>query len=552
MSEGATEGDIPRPAIPSATAGITAVQLEECNIQQQEVIQNRDDIGIAHDKSLLAKAYAVGDQTVTPVQKLPVEILAEIFVQYIPPLVTLREERDTSSPPDEYGRELQQARSCLGQVCSKWNVILNKEPRAWATLSIDVLHPPPEIIHTWIKKSKSYPLDVAISRFYTEDNREVILKLLHQELWRIKVLIGDFWQETTFGTWPVSVLFPTNVSTVAPMLENLTLFHDASNGLGRIHCPQVQTLCLQLTDDLVKSLIDTPMPNVERVAVLCPTTPIIWHFRLLEALPNLVFLSWNLLGVANDTELPDEPVVLQHLSSLGVASYYYHSATAFLQSLNTPSLEYLDLAHYFESDIDHLDEALDALSENGTVRLRHLILQNTCPREENVDFVLNHLMHLETLKLTLQNRPVDAMLLALSPHNRDFSSACPRLETVELSFVLVSSETLIEFVERRVQSDSEEEAPGLVSCLKLSGIYCMDEEPCSRLTETHSLSIHLLPADDQSCKLFFGLCSCSLLTSLLINRSRVVRNRDDMIWPDLSTHPYVPSSDSYIPNVQRG
>ena len=545
MSESPTEGDIPRLAVTSATddAGITAVQ--ECNIQRPEasVRQNRDDIGMAYDNTLLCKAHAVAYQTFAPVQKVPVEILAEIFIQCIPPLV-IQGGMDGLYPPYGFGEELQQARSCIGQVCSRWNTILNREPRAWATLSIDELHPPPEIVHLWIKKSKSYPLDVTISRSYPQDNREAILKLLHQELWRIKVLIGDFWQDLV-GTWPVRALFPVNVPTVAPMMEELTLLHDASNGMGRIHCPQVQTLGLRLTDDSVKALVDKPMLNVERVVVLCPTSPIIWHFKLLEAMPNLVFMSWNLLGVANDTELPAVPVVLQHLSSIGIASYYHHSATAFLESLDIPSLEYLDLAHYFESDIDHLDEALDALSENGTLRLRHLVLQNTSPMEENVNSVLNHLMHLETLKLTVQNRSVDAMLIALSPHNRDFSSACPKLETVELSFVNVSAGALVAFVERRVQSDEEEEAPGLVSCLKLSGIQCMDEEPCSRLTETHSLSIHLLSEDDQNCKLFLGLCPCSLLTSLLINRSRVVRSRDDMIWPHISTHPYVPSSDSY-------
>ena len=65
---------------------------------------------------------------------------------------------------------------------------------------------------------------------------------------------------------------------------------------------------------------------------------------------------------------------------------------------------------------------------------------------ENIYLVLNHLIHIETLRLTLQDRSVDALLIALSPHNRDFSSAYPKLEIVELSSVDVSAGTLVESV----------------------------------------------------------------------------------------------------------
>ena len=52
---------------------------------------------------------------------------------------------------------LQQAHSCLGQVCSTWNIVLNEEPRAWATLSLDDLLPTTELISAWIKKSNVTP-----------------------------------------------------------------------------------------------------------------------------------------------------------------------------------------------------------------------------------------------------------------------------------------------------------------------------------------------------------------------------------------------------------
>ena len=501
MSEGATEEDIPRLAITSATddAGIAAVI--ERDIQRPEVGQNGDNIGIGHDSSLLIKAHASGDQTFALVQKFPVEILAEIFVQCIPPLVLHK--KDNIFPPVGYGRELQRVRSSLGQVCPTWNIVLNEEPRAWTTLVFDDLLPTPDILSVWIKKSKSCPLDVMISRGHPQgDSNEVILKLLHQEFWRIRSLIGGFHVHWNMDPWPLWALFPIDEPTVAPMLQKLTLLHDASNGgFGRIHCPQIHTLSLWTTDDSIKSLVDKPMLNTQRLSVLSPKSPITWHFRLLEALPNLVSMAWNLYE-PNDTELPAVPVVLQHLKYLTISSNEDHSARLFLRSLIIPSLEYLDFAHYYGSDIDQLNEALDILSEKGTIRLRHLILRNTSPMRENVSPVLNHLMHLETLKLTLQNRSVDAMLIALSPHNRDFSSACPKLKEVELSSVNVSVGTLIEFVERRVQSDLEESAPGLVTWLELSGIYCIDEGLCSRFAETHSSSVHLFPEEDNDCKFF--------------------------------------------------
>ena len=94
------------------------------------------------------------------VYQLPVEILAEIFVQCIPPLVP-------SEPYKlpEFQRHPRRIRAILALVCRLWCNVLNHDPRVWGTLALDYPNPNLEIVSLWLMRSKSCPLDV-----YIDDN----------------------------------------------------------------------------------------------------------------------------------------------------------------------------------------------------------------------------------------------------------------------------------------------------------------------------------------------------------------------------------------------
>ena len=93
----------------------------------------------------------------TTIHLLPVEILTEIFVQCIPPLVP--------SEPDKFPKfetHPRQIRAILAQVCRMWCTVLYHEPRVWGTLALNYPNPNPEIISLWLKRSKCCLLDVYI------------------------------------------------------------------------------------------------------------------------------------------------------------------------------------------------------------------------------------------------------------------------------------------------------------------------------------------------------------------------------------------------------
>ena len=95
------------------------------------------------------------------VHRLPVEILAEIFVQCIPPLVPSGPLKlpQFETPPRHH------IRASLAQVCRFWYTVLNNEPRVWGTLALDYINPNPEIVSLWLKKSKSCLLDVYVDPY---------------------------------------------------------------------------------------------------------------------------------------------------------------------------------------------------------------------------------------------------------------------------------------------------------------------------------------------------------------------------------------------------
>ena len=138
-----------------------------------------------------------------------------------------------------------------------------------------------------------------------------------------------------------------------------------------------------------------------------------------------------------------------------------------------------------------LNESPDTFSGDGNSNLHYLRLDGAMPKETKIHTILHRLNHLITLILNSQydHHSVDALLLALSPLNRDFSSVCPQLKTVELAGVCFSPSALEGFVKRRVKSDLDDPASDLVTCLALDDNCQIGEELRAHFAETYSSSI---------------------------------------------------------------
>ena len=499
MSKGSVEED--NPSLPTSALYTEDVNNIRHSCDSEDVRQ-RDDTQFPADSSSLdsVQAHTVFDPIFAPVRKLPAEILANIFIECIP-------SSKLKTPPPSFGNagmHLQRVRARLGQVCRVWNAILNDQPGFWATLVLENPLLPLEIVALWIKRSKSHPLDVSIlncwNRYMDMDARDAIFKMLHRELWRIRSFFADF--NSNYDLLP---LFPPNSSTETPMMQSLTLQGLKCFQEGRyIHCPQLRTLTLRNCGiSTVESLISKPMQNLRVLTIIICDGDNMLHIKLLRALPNLVSLTWRWCNT--ELLLHDEfpRVALPSLKSLNFRRCQW-DMTHLLRHLDIPSLEHLELGDFVRSNVEQggLNMVLDVICGDGAVKLRRLTLGDGALRKANIRAMWHHLNHLETLSIKSADRDVsaDRLFTTLSPRNHDFSPVCPQLKTLELSYLETSMAALTDFVQRRVKSDLEDPAPGLVTCLKLSDMWIdmgfgtrmwLDEDMFAPLAKTHGSSVQL-------------------------------------------------------------
>ena len=435
------------------------------------------------NSSSLVQAHAIFDPIFAPVRRLPAELLAKIFIECIPFETSLFSD-DEMHP--------QQIRARLGQVCRLWSAILNDEPGVWAILVLDFLLLPLEIVSLWIKRSKSHPLDVSLNSL-NMDTRDAIVSMLHKELWRIR----SFFVQNSIDYYDTLPLFPSDLSTEAPMMQSLTIQCDGSIPelhLGCIRCPQLRTLTLWNCDKAVEHLFPKPLQNLRVLTIIDHHGDDMLYIKLLQALPNLVSLRWSNAGPLLHDVIPR--VVLRSLKSLTFESCLWETTKRLLTHLDIPSLEHLDLEHcrVVNAHPGALNMILDVICSDGAAQLRRLTLGDRALRRANWHAMWHPLKHLETLSISGAHgiAPVNELFISLSPSNRDFSSVCPQLKTLELDLPgKISTDALVNFVQRRVKSDLGDPAPGLVTCLKLSYMMLVDDEVSAQLAKTHSLSVHL-------------------------------------------------------------
>ena len=207
--------------------------------------------------------------------------------------------------------------------------------------------------------------------------------------------------------------------TVLPRMECLNLlnyyrYSELPEWKARFSFPQLHTLVLREFE----VLIDGSMENVRHLDITeytpkrrqneegIPLFLQCWSYRLLQTVPNLVSLIWN---INVSSERPEQPVVLQSLQSLSLPSYYrYRSDTLdALECFVAPSLKDLDLdLGVVTPPRSHeimLKGALDVICRDGSVQLRRLTLR--CSPQlancqlEDLCAISPHLSHLDTFTI---------------------------------------------------------------------------------------------------------------------------------------------------------
>ena len=212
--------------------------------------------------------------------------------------------------------------------------------------------------------------------------------------------------------------FPTicDGHTILPRMESLNLlnFEESRDWEACFSFPQLQTLVIRNFD----VWIDGSMPNVHHLDIAQSESPgrsiqdeegiaePCWSYQLLQLVPNLVSLTWN---IHVSSEPLDSPVYLPFLKSLILPSYGMSQSNTLdaLECFVAPSLENLDLdLGVVTPPRSHeimLKEALDVICRDGSVQLRRLTLR--CSPQlancqlEDLRAISPHLSHLDTFTI---------------------------------------------------------------------------------------------------------------------------------------------------------
>lgn len=476
------------------------------NTAREEEISNIDnDIEVLYARlSKLVMVCDIGDAVTAPIRKIPVALLVEIFLQAI-----------FSSAPEDLlprnwifsaGYRPHYIRGQLRRVCRSWKTALDNEPRAWSTIFIDPRFSP-ESVTLCIQKSKSYPLDIFFSiPDYVSYESKISLGILLKELWRVRSFVANG-LESLADLLP---LFLPGCSMDVPLMQEFYLSTHGDTDdtvLGTLRCPELRSLTLLSAQNMIQSLFPAPMQNMRHLDVGFKIGPVRRYLELLEALPNLVSLSWRDVMDATPNAVDESfpRVVLLSLKSLHYEGREDASSLRFFSCIHAPSLELLTMHGKQSIGQQHnytaVEEVLSALCGDGAVQLRQLHLHGTWPDEN----ILRHLSHLDTLHVSgpkIQTLfPEDdwrlpTLIAALCPEDRNFSSACPQLKTLALTEMFIHPNVFARFVRGRMQSDLDEAIPGLVTCLKLKSIGGVSREQCRDLAITHRVNIQYYEFDE--------------------------------------------------------
>ncbi|KIJ33219.1 hypothetical protein M422DRAFT_52546 [Sphaerobolus stellatus SS14] len=281
--------------IPSASEA-TLIQ-QRCMARQQE-IENIDDLiaELNDRKWLLQRVCDVGKDLLSPIRRLPPELLTEIFMRCMPEITpkmlnvsnrTTRRrlyssstyEFSTRNHPNKMRRRLQ-------EVCQRWSNVIDETPALWSRLALDQALENPEVVRDWLEKSKGTLLDIFMRpvRWFDGDREadfQTVLGYLRSELGRCRTLVLDVrgYPGTILSLFPEAVEEdqdqvgqeqaqdanePILSSTEAPNLQILALekseHQQIAQVFGDINAPNLDTLVIKWASILsIRSSSELPL-----------------------------------------------------------------------------------------------------------------------------------------------------------------------------------------------------------------------------------------------------------------------------------------------------
>lgn len=382
-----------------------ALDLTEEAIIRKTIDDTEDDMLLVHQEmdqidailaGLIRRYDALGQyiqehkNLLSPVRRLPVEILSEIFILSLPEPETnygqyaLRMfgngdskgyRPDMAHRRDDYGYSMRKAALSPGQVCRLWRKIAYSTPRLWSSIDLNILPLRHYRIQLRHNHSPETPLPFKLAAYWLIHSGTASLSLritgfksvypeIHPLL-RSLAACSRRWKHVSLDLELFQYDVLCDIKDNLPLLQSLALYHDNQRGYSWVEtvfgsAPQLRSVCLNRTID--PYMITLPWAQLTHLSLLLyDIDNCLKALTLCVGLEECVItLSGYIIEPGRIDSLPH--VSLNRLRSLKFVSDY--GFNGFAEHLHAPALS--DLV------VD------DRLTGQVTMQLRSLITRSSC------------------------------------------------------------------------------------------------------------------------------------------------------------------------------
>lgn len=357
----------------------------------------------------------------SPIHRLPVELLAEIFWHCLP--------NYTHSFPNSFDRR--EAPLLLGRVSSHWRSVAYSTPILWASLSIifltKKLRHDASPIRAWIARSAGYPLTIAVDELFA-------LPFEIQGVMDELVAVCHRWQHVTIHLRSYSIDSLVAIRGKLPLLRSLKLHLGAYESSARSArdifeiAPQLHTVHVNFGLDGCR--VKLPWAQLtEFSATHYPRLRSDECVAILIQCPNLVSCTFGRMyngPHASPTHVDDR--ILHHLRSLHV--YSTNCLAHFFECITLPALCTIRIDGSMGRTIGAL---ISLLSRSSPVIVKAQFDILSPPDERDLIQCLEHMPSLIELGISRHKASfeTDQLVRHLAPSLRD-NALAPKLESIIL------------------------------------------------------------------------------------------------------------------------
>ncbi|KAJ6594652.1 hypothetical protein B0H19DRAFT_1009675 [Mycena capillaripes] len=458
-------------------------EIAQLQMAMDKLVEERESLGayVAAHKALIS-----------PVRRLPLEILQEIFIACLP---THRNcVMSASEPP-----------VLLGRICGSWRAVSLSTPRIWAKLHVVEPRRSPfdldqlmsfekkyvgrlETMKAWLGRAGDCPLSISLEGSL---NRAVEISpdasLAHDSRQFLQALIpfASHWQKISFKRIRAAMLLEalsTLTESDVPILQDIAIFEhpgamdlpESTSGkrwasIGIFRAQKLSTFSLS-----AGSLSSTELPLRWSQLTVLSLEDLIWDspiglpsdtaLQILSQCPELqtcrLFVLDDLIaesaGVDSIIECPH--LTTFYLSCRGNSAY---TLQQMFRRLSLPELRHVELRGYTNPESENATsfatflsvatrlESLDISTDTFSNASLTTLLRGLPPTMQRLE--ITHGWHTESIEAPLN----DAILALLTPSHDLPSPCCPALRELLLrQCISISDAALLRLIEARMTADS--------------------------------------------------------------------------------------------------